>query len=215
MPANSCFFTRLNLVPFVLGCKIVLQANFGHPSDSYKNKGKVCVFLLCPNFLKEIMSAQTVLLDLTIEPSRISDAVGQKDVVKLLEKGLLEYFPQIKLIFETSTSDGHLCVFSQHNTIFLNARFFNHGIITINIEYYKDDAEQTFVTFDVCIFYLECRLYNSKFSFAREKTSSHSETTKLHILCLSHFEWVLFLFRRRKKKKKERKMKEAYELAFN
>lgn len=96
------------------------------------------------------MSAQTVLLDLAIDSSRISDAVGQKDVIKLLEKGLLEYFPQLKLIFETSTSDGHLCVFSQNDTIFLHARFFNHGIVTINIEFFKkDDAEQPLVSFDV------------------------------------------------------------------
>lgn len=97
------------------------------------------------------MSAQTVLLDLSIDPSRISDEAGLKDVLKLLEKGLLEYFPQIKLIFETTTSDGHLSVFSQNNTIFLNARFFNSGIITINIEFFIDDAEQPFVTFDVSV----------------------------------------------------------------
>lgn len=95
------------------------------------------------------MSAQTILLDLSIEPSRISDDVGLKDVIKLLEKGLAKYFPQLKLIFQTCTSDGHLCIFSQNNTIFLNIRFFNHGIITINIEYYKDDVEQSLITFDV------------------------------------------------------------------
>lgn len=95
------------------------------------------------------MSAQTVLLDLAIDSSRISDAVGQKDVIKLLEKGLLEFFPQLKLIFETSTSDGYLCVFNQNDTIYLHIRFFNHGIVTINIEFFKDDAEQSLVSFDV------------------------------------------------------------------
>lgn len=95
------------------------------------------------------MAAQTVLLDFSIDSSRISDEVAQKDVVKLLEKGLLEFFPQIKLIFETSTSDGHLCVFSQNDTVYVNARFFNHGIITINIEFFKGDAEQPIVNFDV------------------------------------------------------------------
>ncbi|XP_031620615.1 spermine synthase isoform X2 [Contarinia nasturtii] len=95
------------------------------------------------------MTAQTVLLDFSIDPSRIGDKVGLKDTVKLLEKGLLEFFPQLKLIFETSTSDGHLCVFSQNDAIFLNARFFNHGIIAINIEYFKDNVEQPFVTFDL------------------------------------------------------------------
>lgn len=95
------------------------------------------------------MSAQAILLDLSIEPSRISDEVAQKDVVQLLEKGLLEYFPKLKLIFETTTSDGHLCLFSENQTIFLHARFFNHGIITVNIEYFKGETEQPIITFDV------------------------------------------------------------------
>lgn len=95
------------------------------------------------------MSAQTFLLDLSIDPNRIGDSVAQKDTAKLLEKGLLEYFPQAKLVFETSTSDGHLCVFSQNDTIYVHARFFNHGIITINIEFFKDDSDQALVSFDV------------------------------------------------------------------
>lgn len=97
------------------------------------------------------MSAQTILLGLSIEPNRISDKRQRKDAVNLLVNGLLEFFPQLKLIFETSTSDGHLCVFSQNDVIFLNVRFFNHGIIAINIEYFKDDVEQPLVTFDVSI----------------------------------------------------------------
>lgn len=97
------------------------------------------------------MAAQTVLLDFSIDSSRINDEVTQKDLVKLLEKGLLKFFPQIKLIFETSTSDGHLCVFSQNDTIYLNIRLFNHGIVTINIEFFKDDAEHPLVNFDVSI----------------------------------------------------------------
>lgn len=95
------------------------------------------------------MSAQTFLLDLSIDPNRIGDSVAQKDTAKILEKGLLEYFPQAKLVFETSTSDGHLCVFSQNDTIYVHTRFFNHGIITINIEFFKDDSDQELVSFDV------------------------------------------------------------------
>lgn len=124
------------------------------------------------------MTAQTVLMDFSIDPSRIGDKVGLKDTVKLLEKGLLEFFTQLKLIFETSTSDGHLCVFSQSDAIFLNARFFNHGIIAINIEYFKNDVEQPFVTFDVstCIYRSFSRHHISSsflFPFARAKRHTH------------------------------------------
>lgn len=98
---------------------------------------------------KRKMSVQTVLLDFSIEPSRISDEVSLKELVKLLEQALTEYFPAIKLCFETTTSDGCLCLLSEKQTVFLNARFFNHGIITINIEYFKSDNEQQRLSFDV------------------------------------------------------------------
>lgn len=106
------------------------------------------------------MSAETVLLDLAIDSSRISDTAGQKDVLTLLEQGLLEFFPQLKLIFETTTSDGHLYVFSQNGKIILHLRFFNHGIITINIEFFKSDSEQSLFSFDVSTY-----AYSIKFKF--------------------------------------------------
>lgn len=160
------------------------------------------------------MAAQTVLLDFSIDSSRISDEVAQKDVVKLLEKGLLEFFPQIKLIFETSTSDGHLCVFSQNDTVYVNARFFNHGIITINIEFFKADAEPPIVNFDVSrmssLKMLLCRHHVSTYRL-RAKDITHSQCKqnasgrKNRILCsVCHLKWVLFSH-----------LTEAYELEFN
>lgn len=134
------------------------------------------------------MSAETVLLDLTIDPSRIGDEVAQKDVVKLLEKGLLEYFPQLKLVFETSTFDGHLCIFSHLDSVYVHARFFNNGIVTINIEFFKGDNEQPLVSFDVSIilsidfllfFLLFNRLYFVQvFALDAKSINSRSEAYK-------------------------------------
>ena len=95
------------------------------------------------------MSVQTVLLDFSIEPSRIEDEASRKDLVKLLEQGLSEYFPNLKMIYEVITADGYLCLFSDKQTVFFNTRLFNHGIITINVEYFKAENEQQKLTFDV------------------------------------------------------------------
>lgn len=100
------------------------------------------------------MSVQTVLLDFSIEPSRLSDEVSRKDLVKLLQLSLTEYFPELKLIFEVSTGDGYLCLFSEKQIVLLNARFFNQGIITINVEYYKQESEQQRLSFDVSFRYI-------------------------------------------------------------
>lgn len=95
------------------------------------------------------MSVQTVLLDFSIEPDRLSDGISQKEILKQLQQTLSKYFPDIVLIFETSVSDGHLSIFSEKSTVLLNIRLFNQGIITINIEYFKGDCDHQRLTFDV------------------------------------------------------------------
>lgn len=97
------------------------------------------------------MSVQTVLLDFSIEPSRLSDEVSRKELVKNLHNSLIEYFPELTLIFEAATGDGYLCIFSEKQIVLVNVRLFNQGIITINVEYYKSECEQQRLTFDVSI----------------------------------------------------------------
>lgn len=97
------------------------------------------------------MSVQTVLLDFSIEPSRLNDEVSRKELVKNLHNSLIEYFPELTLIFEAATGDGYLCIFSEKQIVLVNVRLFNQGLITINVEYYKSECEQQRLTFDVSI----------------------------------------------------------------
>lgn len=95
------------------------------------------------------MAVQTVLLDFSIEPSRLSDSGSRKDLVKQLQQTLVKYFPEMILIFEVSVNDGYLSIYSEKSTVLLNVRLFNQGIITINIEYYKGDCDHQRLSFDV------------------------------------------------------------------
>lgn len=97
------------------------------------------------------MSVQTVLLDFTIDPNRISDEITRKDLLKLIKDSLEKYFANLNFVYEVQTGDGYLCVLSEKNSTFVNIRFFNHGIITINIEYFKAEHEPQRLTFDVSI----------------------------------------------------------------
>lgn len=96
------------------------------------------------------MSVNTVLLDFSIEPSTISDEIKQKDLLKMIIEILEKYFPQnLKIIWETTTSDGYLFIFNERDGVILTLRFFNVGLITINIEYYKIDQESPIISFEV------------------------------------------------------------------
>lgn len=98
------------------------------------------------------MSVQTVLLDFSIDASRISDEESRKDVIKLLQETLKEFFPSLATLFQVSTADGHLILLSEDQKNFLNVRLFDDGIITLNIEYFKKDNEEQLLSFDVSAF---------------------------------------------------------------
>lgn len=89
------------------------------------------------------------MLDFSIEPTRLADDVACRELIKLLHSSLTAFFPELALIFETSTGDGRLCVFSEKHVVLLNVRLFNQGIITINVEYYKQENEPQRLSFDV------------------------------------------------------------------
>lgn len=95
------------------------------------------------------MSVQTVLLDFTIDPHRIGDEIGRKDLLKIIKVALEKYFANLKFTYDVLTDDGYLVLLSDKNLTFINIRFFNHGIITINIEYFKAEHEQQHFSFDV------------------------------------------------------------------
>lgn len=109
------------------------------------------------------MAVQTILLDFSIEPSRISDDESRKDLVKVLENGLTEHFPQLKLCYELTTADGCLVLFSENQSLYFHVRLFNHGIITINAEYFKPDAEAQIISFDVSTCHSICHIARDKF----------------------------------------------------
>lgn len=97
------------------------------------------------------MSVQTVLLDFTIDPLRIADELTRKDLMRLIRTGLEKYFVQLKFVFDVQTDDGYLCVFSDQNVTFINVRLFSHGLITLNVEYFKAEYAAARFSFDVSV----------------------------------------------------------------
>lgn len=94
------------------------------------------------------MSANSVLLDFSLDPTRISDEVSRKDIVKLCKEHLEKYLDSLKITYDMLTEDGYLCVLSS-GPIITTIRFFNQGLITINIEYYRAECEAPKISFEV------------------------------------------------------------------
>lgn len=112
------------------------------------------------------MSVQTVLLDFSIDPGRITDECSRKDLLKLVTGCLEQDFPDIKIVHDILTADGYLCTLSDRNLIFFTIRCFNHGIITVNIEYYKAEHEPQRLSFDVSIFFYVGMCFSNLYIFS-------------------------------------------------
>lgn len=94
------------------------------------------------------MSANSVLLDFSLDPTRINDEVSRKDVVKLCKEHLEKFISGLKITYDMLTDDGYLCILNAPGAIITTIRFFNQGLITINIEYYRAECEAPKISFE-------------------------------------------------------------------
>lgn len=95
------------------------------------------------------MSANTVLLDFSLDPARIIDEVSRKDIVRLCKEGLEKYLTGLKISYDMLTADGYLCILNESSSgTIVTIRFFEQGLITINVEYYRKDGDEPKLSFE-------------------------------------------------------------------
>lgn len=99
-------------------------------------------------FVYKKMSANSVLLDFSLDPTRINDEVSRKDVVKLCREHLEKFISGLKITYDMLTDDGYLCILNAPGAIITTIRCFNQGLITINIEYYRAECEAPKISFE-------------------------------------------------------------------
>lgn len=100
------------------------------------------------------MAANSVLLDFSIEPNRVTDELSRKDIVKVIKENVEKYFGNLKMVYDMLVDDGYLCILSDNSGVIFTLRFFNEGLITLNIEYFKKDSEPQKISFEVGVKFL-------------------------------------------------------------
>lgn len=98
------------------------------------------------------MSVQTMLLDFSIDPARVGDENGQKMIFGQVETVLKEYVPNLILAADINIDGGSLKLMTGKKGSTVTVRMFDRGLVTINIEYYKDDNEEPLINFKVDAF---------------------------------------------------------------
>uniref|UniRef100_A0A1B0GPY0 Uncharacterized protein n=1 Tax=Phlebotomus papatasi TaxID=29031 RepID=A0A1B0GPY0_PHLPP len=95
------------------------------------------------------MSVQTILLDFSIDPQRLGDEVSRKEVRKNIEEALESYLPNLRFVYDMITEDGYFGMYMDKAGVVVSVRFFvAPGLITINIEYFKENTEQPKVSLE-------------------------------------------------------------------
>ncbi|KAI8429257.1 hypothetical protein MSG28_007770 [Choristoneura fumiferana] len=94
-----------------------------------------------------IMSVQTLLLDFSIDPARLGDESGQKAVFSQLETVLKDYVPNLILAAEVAVDGGSLKLLTGKKGTTVSVRLFDRGLVTVNIEYYKEESEEPLISF--------------------------------------------------------------------
>lgn len=125
------------------------------------------------------MAANSVLLDFSIEANRITDELSRKDIVKVIKENVEKYFGNLKIIYDMLVDDGYLCILSDNSGVIFTLRFFNEGLITLNIEYFKKDSDPQKISFEVSAnFFLFCCLLHFRSPFHISKRSTRHSTLR-------------------------------------
>ncbi|XP_041975944.1 spermine synthase isoform X1 [Aricia agestis] len=93
------------------------------------------------------MSVHTILLDFSMDPARLGDENGQKTVFNQLETVLKEYVPNLLLTADIKVDGGSLKILTGKKGAIVSVRLFDRGLVTVNIEYYKEDCEDPLISF--------------------------------------------------------------------
>lgn len=131
------------------------------------------------------MSVQTLLLDFSIDPARLGDENGQKTVFGQLETVLKDYIPNLILAAEIKLEGGSLKLLTGKKATTVSVRLFDRGLVTVNIEYYKEENEEPLINLKVsalfCSIRFDCEIIcASKTNLYRIQLTS--PTNKIYLL---------------------------------
>ncbi|EDV51546.1 spermine synthase isoform X1 [Drosophila erecta] len=95
------------------------------------------------------MAAQTILFDFTLDKDKTADEEARLQVAKILRNELEQLFPQLELAYSMeSLENGYFAVLHENKDTVITCRIFQHGLLTLNVEYFLPDGKEPIISFD-------------------------------------------------------------------
>lgn len=95
------------------------------------------------------MSVNTILLDFSVDPSAVKNESQVSVVCSNIENVLREYVTNLKTLTTIPFETDLFKLFSSDGGVSIILRIFNTGLITLNIEYLKAEAQESQISFEV------------------------------------------------------------------
>ncbi|RZF34714.1 hypothetical protein LSTR_LSTR010763 [Laodelphax striatellus] len=113
------------------------------------------------------MAINTLMLDFSVETSRVTDAKEWSAMKALMAKVIGGYIADIAEVNDMQMGGGgHLSLYTATRGTFITLRGYPKGLVSLNIEYYKADADEHLLTFE------QNRSLDSELCFALNATRS-------------------------------------------
>lgn len=95
------------------------------------------------------MAVNTLLLDFSVDPAQVQNDNQTSVLLTKVENILRDYLSNLKLINNFNLDGSTVKVFTSDLGTVTTLRIYNHGLITINIEYFKGDNQEPVISFEV------------------------------------------------------------------
>lgn len=95
------------------------------------------------------MAVNTLLMDFSVEPTETRSESQVSALASNLEKILRDYLTNLKSLYTFVVDGGIFKLYSSDFGATTNLRIFGSGLITVNIEYFKEEKQEPLLTFEV------------------------------------------------------------------
>ncbi|XP_034949638.1 spermine synthase isoform X1 [Chelonus insularis] len=94
------------------------------------------------------MVAHTILLDFTVSSNVIADVDKRSNLKSTIANVLNDYFTGLKPLTEATVDESFIVLYTGPKSSLITVRGYPEGLITINVEYYKEDEEEALLSFE-------------------------------------------------------------------
>ncbi|CAG9767863.1 unnamed protein product [Ceutorhynchus assimilis] len=96
------------------------------------------------------MAVNTVLLDFSIDPSLAKNEASISILATNIENVLKDFLSELKLVNDFNFEGGLVKIYTANSGSLLSLRIFINGLITLNIDYFKEEKAEPLMNLDTC-----------------------------------------------------------------